>query len=205
MNTHNEDGRLKDTHGLVLSSHELKYGGTALIFVVLFVFAGGYFLGKKRAYEELAVRYDDECFADKVNQSLSSLYEQGDNEPSDSSDAESDNAPEEDACATVPLAESNELQKDAQDEMRELAYAQLCGFGTRYMAEAYVGRLKRRAIEATIVERQSRSKKGKMVTWYQVITGTMDKRELEELVKELKKDDKLSGVQIIDARLDESR
>jgi hypothetical protein len=201
----NEDGRLKDAQGLVLSNQELKYGGLALVFVVFFVFAGGYFLGKKRAYEELAVRYDDECFADKVNQSLSSLYEQGDNEPTESSDAEVENSGEEDACALVPLAESNELQKDAQDETRELAYAQLCGFGTRYMAEAYVSRLQRRAIEATIVERQSRSKKGRMVTWYQVITGTMDKRELEELVKELKKDDKLSGVQIIDARLDESR
>lgn len=198
----NEDGRLKDTQGLVLSSQELKYGGVALVFVVLFVFAGGYFLGKKRAYEELAVRYDDECFADKVNQSLSSLYEQGDNEPSD---AEAGNSGEEDACAIVPLADSNELSKDSQDEPRELAYAQLCGFGTRYMAEAYVNRLKKRAIEAAIIERESRSKKGKMVTWYQVITGTMDKRELEELVKELKKDDKLSGVQIIDARLDESR
>ena len=202
---HNEDGRSPETHGLVLSNHELKYGGAALVLVVLFVFAGGYFLGKKRAYEELAVRYDDECFADKINQSLSSLYEQGDNEPADTPDAEADNSGEEDACAVVPLAESSELTKDSQDETRELAYAQLCGFGTRYMAEAYVSRLKKRAIEAAIIERESRSKKGKMVTWYQVITGTMDKRELEELVKELKKDDKLSGVQIIDARLDESR
>lgn len=180
--------------GLVLSGKELKYGGVALIFVVLFIFAGGYFLGKKRAYEELAVRYDDECFADKVNQSLSSLYEQGD---TDSEGESSGDGEPEDACEVVPV-----LNKD---EPKDLAYAQLCGFGTRYMAESYVGRLKKRAIEATILERQSRSKKGKMVTWYQVITATKDKRELEELVKELKKDDKLTGVQIIDVRVDESR
>jgi hypothetical protein len=197
-----EDERLKEhKDGLVLSGYELKYGGIALIFVMFFVFVGGYFLGKKRAYEELAVKYNDECFADKINQSLSSLYEQIDPE---TSDVESESAEED--CSVIPVIVEHVGQvAEKQDESGELAYAQLCGFGTRYMAEAYVERLRRRTIEAAIVERQSRSKKGKVITWYQVVTGTKDKRELEELVKELEKDDRLSGVQILDVRMDENR
>lgn len=201
----NENGHFTENkEGLVLSSHELKYGGIALIFIFFFTFAGGYFLGKKRAYDELAVKYEEECFADKVNQSLFSLYEQGDSEAAESEGSEASGEDESDADLAEPRhASQNTLEK--VDDLQELAYAQLCGFGTRRMAELYVGRLQRRNIETRIIERQSRSKKGKTVTWYQVVTGTKDKRELQELIKELEKDDKLTGVQIIDVCLNENR
>jgi len=59
-----------------VSSQEIKMGAIVLVLSLLFVFAGGYFLGKKRALEEIALHYEDECFADKVQQSLSLFGDQ---------------------------------------------------------------------------------------------------------------------------------
>lgn len=61
---------------LVIKPKELKYILLILTISLLFIFSGGYFLGKKRMLEEIALQYEDECFADKIQQSLLLLCEQ---------------------------------------------------------------------------------------------------------------------------------
>lgn len=56
---------------VVFTIQELKMGIMILLLSLFFVFSGGYFLGKKRAIDELVLHYNDECFADKIQQSLS--------------------------------------------------------------------------------------------------------------------------------------
>lgn len=73
---------------IVITHQELKIGGIALIFSVIFVFAGGYFLGKKQALEEQALYYEDECFAEKIQQSLSLFCDQA--EPGVEEEGETD-------------------------------------------------------------------------------------------------------------------
>lgn len=64
----------------MIKSQELTIMGMILFISFVFIFAGGYFLGKKHALEELALHYEDECFADKIQQSLSLLQDQQEQE-----------------------------------------------------------------------------------------------------------------------------
>ena len=187
-----EEGRNRE--GVIITSKELMYGGVALALTLFFVFAGGYFLGKKRAFEELALQYDDECFADKISQSLSLLGEQ-----SEADEAEGAGTEEE---VTQEKQEPQQAQQDGAE--RELAYAQLCGFGTKQAAELYVARLKRRAIAARIVDRKSLSRKGRPITWYQVVTQSMEKQELNDIISRIKEADKLTDVRIVEMHSDEA-
>lgn len=57
--------------GICISERELSYLVVAAILGALLIFVAGYFLGKKRMYEELVIR-DDIQFADKVRSAFSS-------------------------------------------------------------------------------------------------------------------------------------
>ena len=181
---------------LVISQKELYYGLAALFCAAIFIFVSGYFLGKKRVLEDLAAQYDDECFADKVYQSFAALTDSS-AESSNGESTGSEQAEQSDEEGAEQAADAPAMGP-AQEVSGATAYAQLCGFGTKQAAELYVDRLKRRAIPATIVDRKSRSKRGRMVTWYQVVTQTMNRQELEELLQKIKKDDKLTSIQIVD-------
>ena len=190
--------------GLVISQKELYYGIAALLCAALFIFVSGYFFGKKRVLEELAAQYDDECFADKVYQSFASLTDTSSSDPSgadtsgDGEEAESEQQKPDSSSSDALGADTAGAGSSVIAAPENAAYAQLCGFGTKQAAELYVDRVRRRGISVNIVERKSRSKRGRTVTWYQVVTQIMERQELEELVQKMKKDDKLTSVQIVD-------
>jgi hypothetical protein len=186
----------------VITQKELYYGIAALICAAFFIFVSGYFLGKKMVLEELAAQYDDECFADKVYQSFALFAgsEPGEQSEGEEVEQESDQPGEQ---ATQALRDVEQSQEQKQEPERP-AYAQLCGFGTKLAAELYVDRVRRRGISVAIVERKSRSSRGRVITWYQVVTQVMNRPELEELVQKMKKDDKLTSIQIIDVASEQS-
>ena len=178
---------------LTITHKELGYGLAVVVVGLFFVFAGGYFLGKKRALEDLVMQYDDECFADKISQSLSLLSAE---------DLATENDTESDAD-DESIEESSDVdqQKGVEGESSVLmaaAYAQLCGFGTKEAAELYVARLKKRGVPAHVVERKSISRRGITRSWYQVVTAAMERKELEDILATLRLVDKLTDIKVID-------
>lgn len=192
----------RNSNNLVITHRELAYGGVALALSLFFVFAGGYFWGKRRAFEELALQYDDECFAEKISQSLSLLSEQPEIEVDEPGTSPED--VDEEQVQEKNENDQEKLEKEQREKAsRTMVYAQLCGFGTKQAAELYVERLKRRAIASRIVERKSLSKRGRAITWYQVVTGSMEQRELDDMLARIKHADRLNDVHIFEAHVDD--
>lgn len=91
---------------------------------------------------------------------------------------------------------SNENNQD--DGVVAEYFAQLAGFGTARAAQQFAQRLARKEIAVVVKKRQSRSARGKFVSWYQVVTEKFDdKVELEKLVHRLEQEEKLKDVRIV--------
>lgn len=103
-------------------------------------------------------------------------------------------------CTAIHL----DAQDAADDESSEVVgqsteyFAQLAGFGTARAAQQFAQRLLRQEIQVVVKKRQSRSSRGKFVSWYQVVTEKFDDRDqLQALVQRLEKEEKLKGVHIV--------
>lgn len=68
---------------------------------------------------------------------------------------------------------------DAVDtaQQKEFYYAQLAGFGSKKAAQSCVDKLAQKKFEAKVVERVSKSNKGKIRKWYQVVSYPFESRE----------------------------
>ena len=74
----------------------------------------------------------------------------------------------------------------------------LNGFGTLKAADRFVNRLQKKGIPVEVKKRISKTVRGKIIAWYQVVTKEYtDKSVLEKLVATLKKDEKLKDPSII--------
>ncbi len=77
-------------------------------------------------------------------------------------------------------------------------YAQLVGFGSERNAQKFAQKLSRQEIPVVIRKRQSRTARGRFVSWYQVVTEKYnDRAELEALINRLAYEENISGIQII--------
>lgn len=98
-------------------------------------------------------------------------------------------------AGTHGAAQKIELEEDEQEAEY---FAQLVGFGTAHAAQQFVQRLSRKEIPVMVRKRQSRTARGRFITWYQVVTEKYsDRAELDRLVQRLKKEEKLNDVQIV--------
>lgn len=172
-----------------LSERELSHVVVALIVGALCIFLAGYFLGKKRMVEEVAL-IDETQFAQKMHAALSALGKNG----TVSDDAETVGGGD-DSEEDEEVTAANSSPKIAGPKM---AFARLCGFGSRSAAEDYVARLAKRNIPVKIDERESVRRDGTAVQWYQVVTNTMDTESLARIVQVLKKEDKLRHVVVVE-------
>lgn len=206
------DKELDDREYIKFSQKEVGQIVAALLIGFFFVFITGYFIGKRKTLEELAIKQEDEVFADKMIDSLATIYEEFEKKPNSAKVEQSDlkevrelDKSETNKVLSVsvkPISpQSNkaiEIKKKLNKPVKqELAFAELCGFGLKKNAVNYSNRLKKRGINTTVLDRKSRSKKGKTITWYQVITDSMEIEKLKRMVKDIKKKDKLSGVNIV--------
>lgn len=103
-----------------------------------------------------------------------------------------------------PDSEGVPTESDGSETMAEASvqhdeyYAQLVGFGTARAAQQFVQRLSRKEIPVIVKKRQSRTTRGRFVSWYQVVTEKFDdKAELEALIAKLQHEEKLNDVRII--------
>lgn len=86
-----------------------------------------------------------------------------------------------------------------QDEVQSAQYfAQLVGFGTARAAQQFAHRLSLKEIPVIVRKRQSRTARGRFISWYQVVTEKFDDRtELEAIIEKIEGEEKLNDVRII--------
>lgn len=201
--------------GLFLSNRHMSWALSTVLFLLFFVFMVGYFLGKKKIVDQLNHKIDQESLTDHVYSSMYALYDNKvqpgvlDNaEPGDeAAEGESEEQPLEQTIDTA--AQVKVLEEDPKTEQSEVIsvqndgheyFAQLVGFGNERAAQQFVKKLAQRDITAHIKQRPSRTAKGRIVYWYQVITESFtNKEELLTLVETIKRREKLHDVRIITA------
>ena len=152
----------------------------ALLISSFFIFIAGYYWGKKSALENFAQQFEQDSFADKIAYSLCSIYDQ--------TDSEND-------------ADSQDVVGETQDDQESQAnayFAQLAGFGSNITAKRYVDLVKQKGFKVNIVEKNSKTSKGKTITWYQVVTDYFsNEKELLNLIDKINKISKLTDVKVV--------
>ncbi len=170
--------------GLFVPNRQLAVfvaGGAILVFGS---FMSGYFFGKKQVTDELMYKIEQESFADQVYSSLCGLYDQ------EAEDIHETIQQEE------PLVFQDHAVSDQLDGNQDSYYAQLIGFGTRQAAEQFAQRVGH-IVGVQVDERTSTTPKGRMVTWYQVVTKPFASRDLlSDTVDRITKQEKLKDVHI---------
>jgi hypothetical protein len=153
----------------------------SFLVIIMSVFIAGYYWGKKSAVEQLMESLDQEAFADKIYTSMCSWDESANEAKDKTSEVESD--------------------VEEEDEAKGALYsAQLAGFGSQKAAESYQLRLHHKGIAAQVMERISFTAGGKQKKWYQVVTQALEKSAIEDIVRRLEQEDKLTSVQITEER-----
>lgn len=189
----------EEDKSIVMTENEITWLVAAVLLMIVFSFVGGVYYGKWQAAADVVNHIERESFADRVYYALSGSHvvtggedEGGFNEGYNNPD---DNTMHNDSATPEEIEDSGDsVEEDLAPVSRYKA--QLAGFGTKNAAHAYCTKLKKRGIAADIDERVSRTKKGKRITWFQVVV--VDEKEvLDRIVERLKKDDKLTNVPII--------
>jgi len=185
--------------GLFVSNRQLSFVVAGNIILLFTTFVLGYFWGQKYAVEHFVDKMHNDSFADQIYSSLFSLQE-GSVTPENSVQFPIVSDTEQSIC---------KKESDEQDAMTSHLdnkpstvpinyYAQLIGFGTLKAANRFVNRLQKKNISVKVKKRVSKTVRGKVIAWYQVVTKEYtDKSVLEKLVATLKKDEKLKDPSII--------
>lgn len=211
---------------LIFDSKQTAWIVSAFLLVLFFVFMAGYFLGRHQAVEQFCHALDQESISDKIYSSLYASYEgktgieMPDAEKMESDKTESNNI-DEAAIDEKPiivktesvadLASNNEAkpenkttQATAPDELTKKTpqpsayYAPLIGFGSQKTAVAYTNRLLEKGFPVELKPRTSKTGKGRVISWFQIVTKPFASRnELEKLIATLEKKEHLTNVKII--------
>jgi hypothetical protein len=198
---------------VVITENELTWLVAALLLIIVFSFVAGFYYGKWRAAADVVDRIERESFADRVYCALTGVH----GVPADPVESDTPSCFDDEAVDARTCGDSDEPKTEEEHysantasddtisgdtpgpsdhEQAKRYKARLVGFGTKKAANAYYNTLAKRGVTADIDERVSATKRGKRVTWFQVVcTDTKD--AIEDIVERLKKDDKLTNVQIV--------
>jgi hypothetical protein len=186
-------------YGLFIPSRQLSFIVAALLFFTFFIFMTGYFLGKKNVVEQFVEQAQQEACADTIYSHLMSNNEDSEQpEPAPLALAQIEES-------EVAISSLNQKISDMQDELTvqqeqeisELYYAQLIGFGTEKAAQIFVKKLETKGIATEIKKRASKTAKGRTSCWYQVVTLNYgDKSELIKLVDRITKEENIKDAVI---------
>jgi len=193
-NKANDKCECSSNTGLFVKNRQLSLICASGILTLFITFMTGYFIGQHNAVEAFSDQAEQESFADQV---YASLFMSNEQESSKESSEENDN------IVSVKDESDEKLMHD-QEKMQEHAepqqqyYAQLIGFGTERAAQKFIQKLNNQGITVNLKKRRSKTAKGKMVSWYQVVTDCYtDKEKLRVLVDRIEKTEKIKGAQII--------
>lgn len=167
----------QNASGLYLSARQTSAVFSGALLLSFLIFMAGFFLGQQKTVEEFSQKVDQESLADQIYSSLCTLY---DIKPEEESD-EQENAAEQSTETELNTVSAEQLNHDsspehAQPEQQKIKhyYAKLAGFGSQKAAYAFQERLAKKDISVEIKKIQSRTKKGRVITWYQAITPIFD-------------------------------
>lgn len=191
--------------GLFLDTRQLSFVVAAFILLLFFTFMSGYFLGHKKAVTTFSHKLDQDSFADRIYSSMFSLYDgkNDDDYVAEGDACEQEMTPqqgEEQQAYVEPPADMHqeEVAHDVSEQPSRQYYAQLAGFGTVRVAQRLADRLQQKNMPVILKKRRSRTAKGRMITWYQVVTDFFtDRAALDTLVNTIKKQEKLKDVRIV--------
>lgn len=186
--------------GMFLTNRHLSWIVSGAIFIGFLTFMAGYFLGQKRASEQFCNRADQESLADKVYSSMYALSElEPDTQPlRDVSvkDMSKESTASSDGIQQIDLNGPGVAQ--VVPAITEHYYAQLAGFGTIQAANNFVKRLAKSGCKTVVKTCQSKTAKGRVVTWHQVVTEQFSSKPmLKKMVERLTKKEHLKGVRIV--------
>lgn len=207
-----EDSSSERNHNdqLVLDDKQAVWLVSALLLAAFLLFMCGYFVGKHQALEQFSHVLDQESIADKIYLSLYSGKASGEsyeyNETSTKEDeiaskeSVNDNDTAENQLLTDNSSVASQEKIPGDSQKQSQYYATLIGFGSELAAKKYIDKLAKRGFPLLIKERTSATTKGKVRSWYQVITRTYASREeLEAVVAILTQREHLKGVRILTA------
>lgn len=177
---------------LALAAHHIGWILSVVILINVGSFAIGYFWGKAVGAQEWSTTISRDAFADQIYNSLC-IASVGDMQEDENQEiAENEDEQE------VAGQPETEVAPELGIEMKTQYYAQLAGFSSLRPAEAFVTRLNKKQIPVLIKERTSKGAKGRLVTWYQVVTEPYEDQDaLNSVVAILKKEEKLHDVRIV--------
>ncbi len=170
-------------------------GAMFLIFVAFMI---GYFLGVKYTTDEFVTQIRQETFADQLLAGSALSGSAPVSEPAISAA----NAPEEqpvETSATQPDATQVSAVEPTQPDGAKRYGAELIGFGTKGAANDFIKRVAQYSpIPLELKERHSKTSRGKVITWYQVVTSKYEqKQELQKLLDTLIKKEHLHDIKIV--------
>lgn len=195
--------------GLCVTNRSVSLAVAGAILCLVSVFLVGFFVGQRSAAQQFIDRAGQGAFADHIYAAMCGLSgtseQQEDVANADGGEAEaSDEGQSQEAgnqaTGSVVTTQEPEAVSDETEvsEGGSECYAQLIGFGTAKAAQDYANRLKKKGIPVFVQKRHSRSAKGRLVTWYQVVTEKFrDEEKLQALVARLKEEEKLQGIHIV--------
>jgi hypothetical protein len=197
----------KAEHFLALTARQISLLSSGILLSCFFIFISGYFLGKKNASEQFLYKIEQESLADQIYSSMCILSDKDEiesNEDGDANESDGEETENEQDSTTIQadnsqVAENQEIKLTPQVK-GPLYFAQLAGFGSQETANKFALKLKAQGYPVTVVERSSKTAKGKTVFWYQVVTEKFEKKDdLITLVNTIKKSERLNGVQMVTA------
>lgn len=202
-----------------LTQQQLAALASALIFMAFVLFMAGYYWGRRSIMNQFSEQLQQESFADKIYSSMVTLYDipeevrdavpldVGPHEESTKLDIQSGTVTGEaqpevfSSDGSSPDGSSSE----ASEQERILPtryYAALIGFGTCSAAHIYARKLQERDIPVRVIQRESKTARGKKRLWFQVVTEPMEKEKLEDIVQHLSVRDALSGIEVVEYKED---
>ncbi len=184
---------------LILDRKETAFAVSLTVIVLITIFIGGYFIGKKAALDSFVKDMNEQSFADRLHHSMTMLY--GTDHQPEATEQLAENIQPSASAAQINQEESK--LNVAQSQLHnERYYAQLARFNTQKSAQQLMHRLQKKGIETTLVKRVSagRSPEGTpmQVAWFTVNTHSFaQKNELEALISSIKMTESLKKVRII--------
>lgn len=188
--------------GLFVPARQVSMLAAGALTIAAVLFMGGYFIGKKHMMEQFVAQAETDSFADQVYSSMCALY-----------DADT-------GGESILLAVEDEQDPSSLDELRRTSdegeepllvqntknsvdssftyVGQLLSYHVRRYADSFVQRLAKKNIPLEVRTRKSVTAGGEAKEWYQVVTKPYtDRHELEVVVEQLSREEKIEGAHII--------
>ena len=102
---------------------------------------------------------------------------------------------------SITIEPVQEIKETNMQDGGKVYFAPVAGFGTLTAAKTFLERIKIIDNGAVVIEKISKTPKGRKIKWYQVVTGEFDdKKELDQIVRYLQSKEHIKDIKILDKR-----